>query len=453
MNKKNEKSHWISRSRDVIWHPCTRLKSQQAENILPIDHAAGVWLFDESGQRYLDAISSWWVNLFGHGHPVIREAISRQFDQLDHVLLAGCTHEPAILLAETLINKAPETMKPGRKLARCLFSSDGASAVETALKLAVHYWRNMGKPEKHRFVTLAGGYHGETIGALSVTDLPVFRNPYAALIQESDVLPVPDSRLMENGVAKDDVLAKCLSTAEVYLSEHAHEVAAIIVEPLVQCANRMTFYDVRYLTALRALCDQHDILLIADEIAVGMGRTGTLFASEQAGIVPDMLCLSKGLSGGTLPLSVTLVNERVYSRFYDDRWERAFLHSHSFTGNPIACRAALTVFALFDSLKQLDLNRRQANVLTMLAAPIVKLPYVRHFRQLGMIRAFDVDTADPEFSGHLAREALSRGVLLRPIGNTVYWMPPYVITEEEMCFLATQTCSALIAVMEKRAPD
>jgi adenosylmethionine-8-amino-7-oxononanoate aminotransferase len=407
----------VRRSLAAVWHPCTQMKAHERFPLVPVAHAKGAWLTDFDGRRYLDGVSSWWVNLFGHAHPAINAAIAAQLESLGHVMLAGFTHAPAVELAERLSRLAPG------KLGHAFFASDGASATEIALKMAFHHWANRGKPRKNRFIALAGGYHGETVGALAVTDVPIFRDAYAPLVRQALVAPFP--------AAADEAAA----ALESLLEAHAHEVAALVVEPLVQGASGMRFYDAAYLRRARSLCDRHEVLLIADEIMTGFGRTGTMFACEQAGIAPDLMCLSKGITGGYLPLSCVLSTEAVFAAFYDDDVTRGFLHSHSYTGNPLACRAACAVLDLFERENVILANRERSRRFTSLCAPLQAHPRVRNFRNLGMIWAFEVDAAGPGFAMRAFEAALARGVLLRPIGNTVYFMPPYIVSDEEFGLL------------------
>ena len=417
------------RSRRAVWHPCTQMKRHEAVPLVPISRAEGVWLYDFEGRRMLDAISSWWVNLLGHGNPRINAALRAQLDALEHVMLAGFTHAPAVELSERLAELAPGG------LGHCSFGSDGASAVEIALKMSYQYWRNTGRPEKKGFVTLTNAYHGETLGALSVTDIPLYRDTYAPLLRESARVPSPDWRRAEPGETPREYAQRCAQALEAHFERHATETAALIVEPLVQCAGGMAMYDAEYLRLARGLCDRFEVHLIADEIAVGFGRTGTLFACEQAQIAPDLLCLSKGLTGGYLPLSVVLATEQVYQAFYDDRLEWAFLHSHSYSGNPLACRAALAVLDILEEDEVIERNRRTAAYFNRRAEKLRSYPRVAHFRNTGMIWAFDMRGAKPDFSQDFFRRALEEGVLLRPLGDTVYWMPPYVIAEADIDFL------------------
>ncbi len=407
---------------------------------IPIRRASGVWLEDFEGRRYLDAISSWWVNLFGHAHPVIGKAVCRQAQALEHVLLAGFTHEPAIALAERLVEMSPAG------LARCFFADNGSTAVEVALKMSFQYWRNCGKTRKCRFVALDNAYHGETLGALAVSDVPLYREHYAPLLLDILRAPSPDCYHREPGESWDSYSARLFEPMARLLERHADEVCAVIIEPLVQCAGGMRMYAPIYLEHLRAACDMYGVHLIADEVAVGFGRTGSLFACEKAGISPDFLCLSKGLTGGYLPLAAVLTTEDVYRAFYGDFESRiAFLHSHSYTGNPLACRAALATLGLFEARPVLEDNRRLARAMAETTAELNDHPHVAEVRQTGMILAIELveDKANrvsypwQERRGRRVYvHGLTRGVLLRPLGDVIYFMPPYVITEDEIRLMA-----------------
>ena len=434
----------LERSLRAVWHPCTQMKHHETLPLVPISRAEGVWLYDLEGRRILDAIGSWWVNLLGHGNARINSALMEQLASLEHVMLAGFTHAPAVELAERLAKLAPGG------LGHCFFASDGASAVEIALKMSYHYWKNSGRPGKNGFVTLANSYHGETLGALSVSDIALYRDTYAPLLRTSAQMPSPDWRLAEPGETPREYAQRCAKALEKHFERHADETAALIVEPLVQCAGGMAMYDAEYLRRARELCDRFEVHLIADEIAVGFGRTGTLFACEQAGITPDFLCLSKGLTGGYLPLSVVLATDRVYGAFYDDKLERGFLHSHSYSGNPLACRAALAVLDILEEEKVLERNRNTAAILNRRAQGLRSHRRVAHFRNTGMIWAFDLKDARPGFARDFHRSALEAGVLLRPLGATVYWMPPYVIGEAEIGFLVDAVTRVLDAGSESR---
>ena len=448
MNDQSPNRSWRARDLATVWHPCTQMHDHgDAAQVpmIPIVRGEGAWLIDADGKRYLDAISSWWTNLFGHANPRIAAAIKDQLDRLEHVIFAGFTHEPAIQLAEELLRIAPHG------LARVFYADNGSSAIEVALKMSFHYWLNSGHGGKTRFIALTGGYHGETLGALSVTDVPLYRTTYAPLLREPILVDSPDCYAREPGQSWQAHSLHKLTAMRAALERHADEVCAVIVEPLVQCAGGMRMYHPAYLTGLRALCDEFQVHLIADEIAVGFGRTGTLFACEQADITPDLLCLSKGLTGGFLPLSAVLTTADVYDAFYAEYTSgKAFLHSHSYTGNPLACRAALETLAIFRDEPVLARNRSLAAHLTQRLAPLAAHPKVAEIRQTGLIAAVelvqDKSTREPfpaeERRGlHVYRHGLEQGVLLRPLGNVVYVMPPYVITPDEID-LVVQTATA-----------
>ena len=430
----------LSRSLAAVWHPCTQMKHHEQLPLIPIARGEGAWLIDMDGRRYLDGISSWWVNLFGHANPRIGNALKAQLDTLEHVMLAGFTHEPVVELSERL------AALTGHALGHAFYASDGASATEIALKMSAHYWRNHGQPGKNRFVSLAGSYHGETVGALAVTDVAIFRDAYAPLVRAGSCVPSPDARNAQPGETAADVARRAAAALEAHLAEHALETAAVIVEPLVQCASGMVMYDPEYLRLARQLCDRYRVHLVADEIAVGCGRSGSFFACQQAGIWPDFLLLSKGISGGYLPLSIVLTTDDVFAAFYDDDTARGFLHSHSYTGNPLACRAALATLDIFEQDEVITRNRATAARLgEAFCTAVGGHPAVRHLRQQGMMLAFDVEGAPAGFSRRFFAEALARELLLRPIGNTVYTMPPYIVSEAELAHLAGQTAAALEA--------
>jgi adenosylmethionine-8-amino-7-oxononanoate aminotransferase len=433
----------LQRSLTAVWHPCTQMKQHAAGELplIPIARGEGVWLYDFDGRRYLDGISSWWVNLFGHCNPRINAALREQLEELEHVILAGFTQRPVVELSERL--SALTGGGSGERLGHCFYASDGASATEIALKMSFHFWRNSGRGEKQDFLCLAGSYHGETVGALAVTDVALFRDAYAPLVRSAATVTSPDARLARDGETAVDVARRAAAALERHLEQHHAHIAALIVEPLIQCASGMVMYDPEYLRLARALCDRFEVHLICDEIAVGCGRTGTFFAHEQAGIRPDFLCLSKGISGGYLPLSVVLSTDAVYAAFYDDATAHAFLHSHSYTGNALACRAALATLDIFAADRVLEQNRLRAEKLAAALAPLAEQPQVRHLRQRGMILAFDVDTPDANFSRRFYRAALSREALIRPIGNTVYLMPPYIISDDEIDELGQAVAGAL----------
>ena len=431
----------LARSLSAVWHPCTQMKRHETLPLVPIARGEGVWLYDLDGKRYLDTVSSWWVNLFGHCNPRINAAITDQLGKLEHVMLAGFTHEPVVQLSERLRDLAPAG------LGHCFYGSDGASATEIALKMSAHYWRNNGKPQKTQFISLQNSYHGETLGALSVTDVALFRDAYGALIKQNATVPCPDWREAEAGESAESFASRCAEDLKTHLQQHHEHIAAFIVEPLVQGAAGMAMYHPAYLKRARELCSQYGVHLIADEIAVGMGRTGTMFACEQADITPDFLLLSKGITGGYLPLSVVMTTDDIYQAFYADETARGFLHSHSYTGNPLACRAALATLDIFAQDDVLNANRNKARLLNRIAQPLRDHAKVRNFRNTGMIWAFEVDTPHADFAQRCFSLGLQHELLLRPMGNTVYFMPPYVISEDEMQLLVTRTLKVIASLI------
>ncbi|MEQ1667749.1 MAG: adenosylmethionine--8-amino-7-oxononanoate transaminase [Sulfuriferula sp.] len=430
---------WVARTQSAVWHPCTQMKQQLATPPLVIARGHGVWLYDDAGQGYIDGISSWWVNLFGHANPRINAAIVDQLNKVEHVMLAGCTHAPVVELSEQLAQLTG--------LGHAFYGSDGASATEIALKMSFHYWRNVGLSEKTEFISLKNSYHGETLGALSVTDVAIFKDTYAPLLRQSVQVMSPDSRLAAADESALDYALRAAQDVAHYFAQHHQQLAAIIVEPLVQGAAGMAMYDPVYLQRVRELCDQYQVHMIADEIAVGFGRTGTMFACEQAAVKPDLLCLSKGITGGYLPLSAVLTTDVIYNAFYADSTALGFLHSHSYTGNPLACRAALASLAIFAEDDVLAQNVRRGDYLDGVAYALRTHPRVIHYRRTGMIWAFDVVNAPADFARQFYLAALTQGVLLRPIANTVYFMPPYVISEAEIDQLVSAALSALDAVL------
>ncbi len=413
--------------------------------LVALKSGKGAWLYDQDGNRYLDAISSWWTNIFGHANPFISKALKDQLDILEHAMLAGCTHEPVVELSERL------SALTGNTLGHCFYGSDGASAVEIALKMSFHYWKNSGHPEKQEFICLKNSYHGETIGALSVTDVTLFRDSYAPLIRNSNIVESPDSRQAKDGQTAADVANEAADKLETLLQEKSEKIAAIIVEPLIQCAAGFVMYDPVYLTRARELCDRYKVHLIADEIAVGFGRTGTFFACEQAGIWPDMLCLSKAITGGFLPLSLVMTTDDIFNAFYDMDITRGFLHSHSYTGNPLACRAALATLDLFRNHNVIARNQNVSRQLSEVLKPLENHPKNKHFRNKGMIWAFDVEMETEKqatFPRRFFEKALQHELLMRPVGNTVYLMPPYILNEEEIGLLANKTMSVFEEMMK-----
>ena len=411
----------MQRDLEVIWHPCTQMKDHETLPLVPIRSGRGVYLYDFEGNSYIDAVSSWWVNLFGHANARINARVKAQLDTLEHVLLAGFTHEPAVELAHKLVNLTPETLK------KVFYVDNGSSAVEAALKMSYHYHRNLGR-KKALFLSLTNSYHGETLGALSVGDVSLYKETYEPLLIENMQVPVPKDQ-------SEEAAKEALVTLEEVLKSEGEHIAAFIVEPLIQGAGSMHMYHPYYLEGARALTKQYGVHLIADEIMTGFGRTGKMFACEHAGISPDFMTLSKGLTGGYLPLSVVMTTDEVYSAFYCDYSEyKAFLHSHSYTGNPLACSAALETLAIFETENILESNEKKSRYIAKKLHAFEALENVASVRQQGMVAAVELQgyKAEERIGLEIYRYGLKNGVLLRPLGNVIYFMPPYIISYEEI---------------------
>lgn len=411
----------IARDLDVIWHPCTQMKDHETLPLIPIQSAKGVYLHDFEGNSYIDAISSWWVNILGHSHPRINQRIKDQIDKLDHVLLAGFSHESAIELAEKLVEISPEGLE------KVFFADNGSSGIEVALKMSFHYHKNRGK-NKPLFVSLTNSYHGETMGALAVGDVELYKETYNEILTQSIQTSVPKDQ------SEAAALEAIVEAEKLFAEQHEH-ISAIIIEPLVQCAGLMHMYHPIFVTKLRELCDRYDIHLIADEVATGFGRTGTLFAIEQSGVSPDFMVLSKGLTGGYMALSTVLTTNEVYQAFYCDYLElKAFLHSHSYTGNPIACSAANATIDILRDEHIIEKNREKIAYIKKQTERFKSLEKVKSVRQTGMICAIELSgyTFEDRVGIRVYQYALKHGVLLRPLGHVIYFMPPYTITLEEI---------------------
>ena len=423
-----------------IWHPCSQMKDYEDFPPIVIEQGKGAYLYDMDGKKYLDAVSSWWVNIFGHANDRISRAVSKQTEKLEHVIFSNFTHPAAIDLAEELVRITP------KGLSKVFFADNGSSAVEAALKMSFHYHQQTGHPKKTRFAAITDAYHGETLGALSLGDLDLYSKIYKPLMLSTLRATGPDCYRCPYGQTREACHAECFESMEKLVSDHADELCAVAIEPLVQCAAGMKIYPPVYLKKLRDLCTANEIHLIADEIAVGFGRTGKMFACEHAGISPDILCLSKGITAGYLPLSVVMTTDDLYGAFYGEYTElKAFLHSHSFTGNALACAAACESLNIFRTENVLKRNEGKARLLAQKVETLFKNhPYLGEYRQLGMIGALELvaDRRNKEpfdwkkrVGYGIYRIALDRGVLLRPLGNVIYFMPPYVVEEKDIDFM------------------
>ena len=420
-----------------IWHPCAQMKDYEQLPPMVIDRAKGAWLYDVYGKAYLDIVSSWWANLLGHTNEKINARIAAQLGRLEHVIFANFSHRLAIELAERLATLVPEG------LTKFHFNDNGSSAVEAALKMAFQYCQQTGRTGKTRFMCLSEGYHGETIGALSVGSMDLFAEMYKPMMMDNIHIEAPNCYRCPYGETRDTCSCACFEHAERAFAAHGHETAAMIVEPLLQGSAGMRIYPEEYLRKLRALCDAYDVLLIADEIATGFGRTGRLFACERAGITPDLICLSKGLTGGYMPMSITVVKEKIYDAFYADWSEgKAFMHSHTYAGNPLGCSAALAVLDILDEENILERAEETASWLSArMAETFGAQPNVGEIRHIGLIHAVELvedRAAKRPFDGGrrlgyaIYRCALRHGLLLRPLGDVLYFNPPLNIGRDDL---------------------
>lgn len=432
-----------------IWHPCSQMKDYEKFPPIIIEKGKGVYLEDVDGKKYLDAVSSWWVNLFGHSNQRINDALYKQANSLEHVIFANFTHKPAIELCERIISIAPKRLK------KVFFGDNGSSAIEIALKLSFQYHQQIGNVKKTRFVNISDAYHGETIGALSMGDVDLYSKVYKPILLDSIKVEGPDCYRCKFNKERNTCSAECFINMEESIKKVHEEVSAIIIEPLVQCAAGMKIYSSKYLIKLREVCDKYDINLIFDEIAVGFGRTGKMFACEHANISPDIMCLSKGLTAGYMPLSLVLMSENIYDAFYDDyNTMKAFLHSHSYSGNPLGCSVAVETLKIFEDEDIINKNKIKSDYLrTKVESVLESIPNVGEYRQIGMIGAIelvkDKRTKEPFKSEkrvgyNIYQKALNKGVLLRALGNIIYFMPPYVITEEEIDFMVEVARDSII---------
>lgn len=451
-----EIENWESRDLEYIWHPAAQMKDYEELPPMVIERAKGVWLYDVHGKKYLDIISSWWCNLFGHCNPIINQAVKEQIDRLEHVIFANFSNEPAIRLAEELARIVP------KGLAKFHFNDNGSSAVEAGLKMCFQYHLQTGHPERQKFMCLSEGYHGETIGALSVGSLDLYAQMYKPMMMENIHVEAPDCFRCPYGEDRDHCQCECFEHAEKAFAAHSKETAAIIVEPLLQGSAGMRVYPPLYLKKLRKLCDETGVLLIADEIATGFGRTGRMFACDHAGIAPDIMTISKGLTGGYLPMSVTVTTQAIYDAFYADYSEgKAFVHSHTYAGNPLASAAALAVQRIFRTQPIFENASVNAKWLTArMEAELLPHPNVGEIRHIGLIHALEL-VADKKTKAPLPaakrtgyeiyRRALAHGLLLRPIGDVLYFNPPLNITQPELDTALNLAQTALCEVLPATA--
>lgn len=422
---------------NYIWHPCSQMKDYETLPPIAIDHAKGVYLYGTDGKEYIDIVGSWWCNLLGHCNPIISDSIKKQLDKVEHVIFANFTHEGAVNLCEQLIQILPNG------LTKFNFSDNGSASVECALKMAFQYHYQTGKPEKTQFMCLSDGYHGETIGALSVGTMDLYAKIYKPMLMDTVQIEAPDCYRCPYEKTRDHCSCECFHKAEIAFEKHAQQTAAIIVEPLLQGSAGMRIYPPLYLKKLRKLCNQYDVLLIADEIATGFGKTGKMFACDYAGITPDMMCLSKGLTGGYMPMSITVTTDNIYQAFYADYNEgKAFMHSHTYSGNPLGCSAALGVMKVFQTEDILKAANKNACYLNKQMNELFNQhPNVGEIRSIGLIHAIELvidKQSKKPFDSNLRigyeiyKKALTLGLVLRPLGNVLYFNPPLTITADEL---------------------
>jgi len=430
----------VDRDQACLWHPYTQMLTQPP--LLPVVRAQGVYLYTEDGRRILDGISSWWVNLHGHSHPKLNESLAAQAREMEQVIFAGCTHRPAVELAERLLEALP------RGLARIFYSDNGSTAVEVALKLALQYWRNRGQPRRRTFVTLHHAYHGDTVGSMSASEDSLFTRPFAPMLFPVVRAHAPYCYRCPLGLRRETCGIACLEDLEARLAEAGDTAAAVLIEPMLQGAGGMIVWPKEFLAGARRLADRYGTLLIADEVLTGFGRTGKMFACEHAGVRPDLVCLSKGLTAGYLPMGATAATAEIYEAFLSEDRGKAFFHGHSYTANPLACAIGIASLEIFR--KEGVLERVVALECQLRAdlEPLRRLPWVGDVRVIGGVGIVELKSSEPGYldalGPRLYRAFLDRGLLLRPLGNVVYFMPPYAITESEAAW-ALEQISEVIA--------
>ncbi len=443
----------VKRDINNVWHPCSQMKDYEKYPPLLIARGEGIYLYDRDNMKYMDVISSWWVNLFGHNNPRLNNAVISQLKDMAHVMFAGVTHKPAIDLAEKLVELAPPN------LTKVFFSDNGSTAVETALKMSLQYWAQTGRPEKKKFVYLKGGYHGETLGALSVCGLELFRNNFEPALMENLEVEGPDCFHCPFGLQRETCQAECFAPMEKTLQENADTIAGVIVEPLVQGAAGMKMYPPVYLEKLEAACNACEAHTIYDEIAVAFGRTGSIFVSESHGFRPTFLCLSKGITSGYLPMAATLTQENIYAAFYDDfSTQKMFVHSHSYTANPLACACANETLAMLGETGFMESLQSKIKALAQYGKKLEELEWCGEFRQTGLIGAAQLVRSRETKEGfpaerrvgfHIYQEGLKRGALMRPLGDVIYFMPPLIIAEDEIKTMIDTAYDCIRTVLEK----
>ena len=447
---------WVEKDLQHIWHPCSQMKDYEELPPIIVDHAEGLYLYDVQGKSYADVVSSWWCNLLGHCNKRINSAVKEQIDRLEHVIFANFSHVPAI----TLCDRLSQILPPG--LTRFLFTDNGSSAIEAALKMSFQYHYQTGNPQKKRFMALSDAYHGETLGALSIGGVDLYSQIYKPMLLDIIRVNGPDCYRCRYGKNRVSCDAECFAEAEQCFAESADEVCAFVVEPLVQGAGGMRIYPPVYLKKLRQACDQCNVHLIVDEIATGFGRTGKMFACDHAQISPDIICLSKGLTGGYLPMAIAVATQKIYDAFYADYSEgKAFMHSHTYSGNPLACAAANEVLSILQEENILEKANENADYFRRLIHESLSgHKNVGEIRSIGLINAIELvkdrDTQQPFDSSRrigyqVYKKALEKGVVLRPLGDVLYFNPPLTITREEMDSVVRKSAECIRDVLNQ--PD
>jgi len=417
-----------------LWHPFTHMKLWLEDEPLVITAAEEMYLIDSDGNRYLDGVSSLWCNVHGHRVPEIDQAIRDQLDRVAHTTMLGLANEPAILLAERLANLAPAG------LTKIFFSDSGATATEVAFKMAAQYWHNLGRPEKCEFVGFAEGYHGDTIGAISIGRMEAFHRAYFPLLFKTHFAPSPYVYRSDTPDNPEAVKRRCLSELEKILREHGSRIAAVCLEPIVQGAGGIIVQPTGFLREARKLAAAYDTLFIADEVAVGFGRTGKLFACEHEDVRPDLMCLAKGITGGYMPLAATLATQKIFDAFLGEPWEgRTFFHGHTYTGNPLAAAAALASLDLMEKNRVVEEVALKAEKLSAMLAELLDLPHVGDIRQKGFMVGIELvedkktrKPFDPKrrIGAQVCAKIRRHGVILRPLGDVIVLMPPLAMGEE-----------------------
>ncbi len=445
-------TNWQEEDLKYIWHPCSQMKDYETLPPIVVERASGINLYDTEGNCYKDIVSSWWCNLLGHCNPRINQAIKNQLDKLEHVIFANFTHKTAITLCQKMVEVLP------KGLCKFNFADNGSAAVEMAMKMSFQYHQQVGNTHKKRFMALTDAYHGETIGALSVGACDLYTEIYKPILLDVERVPAPDCFRCPYGKCRDNCSCECFEQAEKVFEKFGKDTCAMLVEPLLQGSAGMKVYPALFLTKLRALCDRYDVHLIADEIATGYGRTGKMFAFDYAGVSPDIMCLSKGLTGGYMPMSICVTTQEIYDAFYDDYNKgKAFMHSHTYAGNPLACSAAIEVLNILKDENIIEKANENAKYFNhIIKEKFEDLPYVGEVRHIGLINAIELikNKASKEpFESELRvgyqiyKKALKKGVLLRPLENVIYFNPPLIIEREDMDFVTDVAKECMIDVM------